>query len=149
MHNIHQLISYVFSTAGKETTGRTGAVERDIEPRQSPVFYPLQRLDIRKVDRPPETMGFTVQRQSRSEPAVLPAAVEMVTKKIKKIETQVDTEAVEQTIIRKVSEQVDRTVRQRLEKHPVSRPGETQRLEENIYSRLVNRLTLEKERVEY
>jgi hypothetical protein len=149
LHNIHRLISYVFSTAAKETTNRTGGIERGVEPGRSTGFYPLQRLDIRKVDRPPETMGFIVQQQSRPEPAVLPGAMEMVTKKIKTIEKQVDTEAVEQTVIRKVSEQVDRTVRQRLEKHPVFRPGQTQRLEENIYSRLVSRIALEKERVEY
>jgi hypothetical protein len=79
---------------------------------------------------------------------VVPAALEMVTKKVKKIE-QINKEEVEKTIYQKVSKQVEQTIHQGIQKRLVFNSSETQQLTENIYSRLVNRITLEKERLGY
>jgi hypothetical protein len=75
-----------------------------------------------------------------------PTPLEMVTKKVKKIE-QINLEEVEKIIYQKVSKQVEQTVHQWIDRRLAAGSRDTQQLTENIYSQLVSRIVLEKERV--
>ncbi len=80
-------------------------------------------------------------------------ALDLVTKKIKKGETQIDIEKIETTVTQNISrclvQTMEKTINQRLEKHLAFNSRETSELTENIYSRLLNRIVLEKERSVY
>jgi len=149
--NIKKMIANALFTGGYKPAGR-------ISPGQM-VIIPAavsRTWDIHHVTRTAEDMEFKVDghtharhrevpQESLSKP--VPAAVEMVTKKIKKIEKQIDTEEVEKTIYRKVCQQVDQTVRRDIDKRLAFQSRDTRQLTETIYSRLLNRIVLEKERL--
>ena len=78
--------------------------------------------------------------------AVVSLPLEMVIKKDKKIE-QIDIEEVEKNLNQKVAQQVQQTLRQWLDRRLAAGSGYTQQLIEDIYSQLLNRIVLEKERV--
>jgi hypothetical protein len=150
--NIYKMISNALFTGGYKPTGRFSPGEMVIIPAAAV----SQRRDIHYVDRAAREMEFKVDGHTQprhreqsheflSKP--VPAAVEMVTKKIKKIEKQIDMEEVEKTIYRKVSEQVDQTVRRDIDKRLAFQSRDTRQLTETIYSRLLNRIVLEKERL--
>lgn len=80
---------------------------------------------------------------------VVPAALERVSGKTKKIEKQLNIEEVEKTIYRKLFKQVEQTIRQGINKRLAFDSNETRKLTENIYSQIMNRLILEKERMRY
>ena len=77
---------------------------------------------------------------------LLSTPLEMVTKKVKKIEP-INLEEVEKTIYQKVSKQVEQTVHKWIDRRLAAGSRDTQQLTENIYSQLVNQIVLEKERV--
>jgi hypothetical protein len=73
--------------------------------------------------------------------------LEMVTKKTGKKRERVDVSEIERTVVQKVNKQLEQTVHRQFDRRLAHDSRDTRQLTENIYSRLLNRIVLEKERL--
>lgn len=77
---------------------------------------------------------------------ILPAAMEMVAKRNPKNPEPADLSEIERNVVQKVNKQVEQTVRLQFDRRLAHDSRDTRQLTDNIYSRLLNRIVLEKER---
>lgn len=148
--NIHQTLTRILSHS-RSTDNQPIKFSQSKAEIEQPIFAPLKRAGVRRVEQLTEKTALSLRKPPNPSLQTHDSkqSIEMVIKKVNKIENQESNTTLQRTITENVNRQIEETLNTQLQNKIAINPKETRWLEENLYSRLINRMVLEKERMEY